>query len=288
MASQEESLEYLELRCRLKEDIRKKMKKNKLGSSINKALPFNYGSFFGPSQPAIAQRVIQESKSLFENPTMAAKSGSTKSNNAPKVTNELKSKVQMLKDSRDYSFLLSDDDAQRLPAPSKAAGVTLPPSNQQYSSNTGRKLLEDGEVIQKPIPRNKLVALHKPKPTLSKLQPSTEIPQSGKSKVMPTQANRQKQAAPPSNARKLKRRRDGAEAISMIRKMFGYNPNKYQDDDDTSDMEANFNDILREEKQSAKIAMKEDQEELRKIEEQERRERLRRQAKKRKLQMAQG
>ncbi|PHU28404.1 hypothetical protein BC332_00497 [Capsicum chinense] len=288
MASQEESLEYLELRCRLKEDIRKKMKKNELGSSINKALPFNYGSFFGPSQPAIAQRVIQESKSPFENPTLAAKSGSTKSNNAPKVTNELKSKVQMLKDNRDYSFLLSDDDAQRLPAPSKAAGVTLPPSNQQYSSNTGRKLLEDGEVIQKPIPRNKLVALHKPKPTLSKLQPSMEIPQSGKSKVMPKQANRQKQAAPPSDARKLKRRRDGAEAISMIRKMFGYNPNKYQDDDDTSDMEANFNDILREEKQSAKIAMKEDQEELRKIEEQERRERLRRQAKKRKLQMAQG
>uniref|UniRef100_A0A3Q7FCW9 Uncharacterized protein n=1 Tax=Solanum lycopersicum TaxID=4081 RepID=A0A3Q7FCW9_SOLLC len=30
-----------------------------------------------------------------------------------------------------------------------------------------------------------------------------------------------------------------------------YNPNRYQDEDDTSDMEANFDDILREEKRSA-------------------------------------
>ncbi|TMW91477.1 hypothetical protein EJD97_014296 [Solanum chilense] len=76
---------------------------------------------------------------------------------------------------------------------------------------------------------------------------------------------------------------DGAEAISMIRRMFRYNPNRYQDEDDTSDMEANFDDILREEKRSAKIAKKEDEEELRKIEEEERRERLRKESKKRKL-----
>lgn len=33
----------------------------------------SFGSFFGPSQPVIAQRVIQESKSLLENPDLAAK-----------------------------------------------------------------------------------------------------------------------------------------------------------------------------------------------------------------------
>ncbi|KAM3394618.1 protein SPT2 isoform X1 [Capsicum galapagoense] len=76
---------------------------------------------------------------------------------------------------------------------------------------------------------------------------------------------------------------DGEEAISMIRKMFGYNPNRYRDDDDDSDMEANFDEILKEERRSAKIAREEDEEELRKIEEEERRERLRKQAKKRKL-----
>ncbi|KAH6759138.1 Leucine-rich repeat family protein [Perilla frutescens var. frutescens] len=38
---------------------------------------FNYGSFFGPSQPIIAQRVIQESKSLLENPDLAARFSKT-------------------------------------------------------------------------------------------------------------------------------------------------------------------------------------------------------------------
>jgi len=33
----------------------------------------SYGSFFGPSQPVIAQRVIQESKSLLENQHLASK-----------------------------------------------------------------------------------------------------------------------------------------------------------------------------------------------------------------------
>lgn len=33
----------------------------------------SYGSFFGPSQPVIAQRVIQESKSLLENPHLASR-----------------------------------------------------------------------------------------------------------------------------------------------------------------------------------------------------------------------
>ncbi|XP_060215736.1 uncharacterized protein LOC132642681 [Lycium barbarum] len=271
-------------------------------------------------------------------------------------------KVQMLKRTRDYSFLLSDD--ADLPVPSRGSlshkasdgRVALPPSSKQYSStNTARKLLNDRQVHGKPIsgssqmqskllnqksvslckqtqlalgPNGKRVltpgvnstvtALHKPNP--SKLQPSIPrqslvqkkeiVLQSGKSKVMPKQAEpsyrpkpiMQKQTVPfsklpPKNAtRSLEDRRparkpmrhddDGAEAISMIiRRMFGYNPNRYRDDDDddTSDMEANFDDILREEKQSAKIAKEEDEEELRKIEEEERRERLRKQAKKRKL-----
>lgn len=399
----EELLEYLELRQRLKEDIRKQRKKeigsaNGLSREIKKALPRdNYGSFFGPSQPVITRRVIQESKSLLENPNLAAKvmksnhannkssaskhtgSKSGTNSNAPKVTNGLKTKVQMLKNTRDYSFLLSDD--AELPAPSKgsansATRVALSPSNRQSSSNTGRKLLNDRE-IRKPIPGSSQIqpkpltqnlaldsrkqvgsskgsgpgrplgpkavppkiisgpnskrvltpgvksnarALHKP--TSSKLHPSIprqslvqkkEILQSGISKVMPKQAEpsykpiMQKQTVPPSNSqikqlppknssRSLEDRRparkpvrhdeedDGAEAISsMIRGMFGYNPNRYQDEDDTSDMEANFDDILREEKRSAKIAKKEDEEELRKVVEEERRERLRKQAKKRKL-----
>ncbi|KAJ6930292.1 hypothetical protein NC652_013969 [Populus alba x Populus x berolinensis] len=95
----------------------------------------SYGSFFGPSQPVIAQRVIQESKSLLENQHLALRvsnsqhankrsssSSATGSKNGghrhvPKLKNELKSKVQKLKDTRDYSFLLTDD--AELPAPPK-------------------------------------------------------------------------------------------------------------------------------------------------------------------------
>uniref|UniRef100_A0A3Q7FCI5 Uncharacterized protein n=1 Tax=Solanum lycopersicum TaxID=4081 RepID=A0A3Q7FCI5_SOLLC len=164
----EELLEYLELRQRLKEGIRKQMKKelgsaNGLSGEIKKALPRdNYGSFFGPSQPVIAQRVIQESKSLLENPNLVAKvmksnhtnnkSSSSEHtrlesgtrNNAPEVNNGLKTKVQMLRNTRDYSFLLSDD--AELPVPPKA----LPPSTKQSSSNTGRKLRDD-HVVRKRI-----------------------------------------------------------------------------------------------------------------------------------------
>ncbi|XP_015063276.1 uncharacterized protein LOC107008661 isoform X2 [Solanum pennellii] len=401
----EELLEYLELRQRLKEGIRKQMKKelgsaNGLPGEIKKTLPRdNYGSFFGPSQPVIAQRVIQESKSLLENPNLVAKvmksnhtnnkSSSSEhtglksgtSNNAPEVNNGLKTKVQMLRNTRDYSFLLSDD--AELPVPPKGsllhkasvANSALPPSTKQSSSNTGRKLRDDhvvrkrilgssqmphrllsqksvsvskqtqlsldsrkqlgsskgsepgrplgvqpkiiggpnGKRVLTPCVKSTVPALHKS--TSSKLQPSIprqylvpkkEILQSGKSKVMPQQAEpsykqklimqKQIKQLPPKNAtRFLEDRRparkpmrheeeeDGAEAISMIRRMFRYNPNRYQDEDDTSDMEANFDDILREEKRSAKIAKKEDEEELRKIEEEERRERLRKESKKRKL-----
>ncbi|XP_075105927.1 uncharacterized protein LOC107801877 isoform X3 [Nicotiana tabacum] len=176
----QELLEYLELRQRLKEDIRKQRKKelgsvNGRSTEIKKALPRdNYGSFFGPSQPVIPQRVIQESKLLLENPNLAAKvlksnhandrssaseragSKSGTSSHAPKVTNGLKTKVQMLKSTRDYSFLLSDD--AELPASIKRffgdvedARLSLPPSSKQSLSNTRRKLLNDREV-RKPIP----------------------------------------------------------------------------------------------------------------------------------------
>ncbi|XP_040869713.1 protein SPT2 homolog isoform X6 [Glycine max] len=78
-----EEMEYLELRQKLKESIRKQMKKDSSANGTlrrdstdrNKnKLPYdNYGSFFGPSQPVIAQRVIQESKSLLENQHLASR-----------------------------------------------------------------------------------------------------------------------------------------------------------------------------------------------------------------------
>ncbi|WOL15311.1 hypothetical protein Cni_G24092 [Canna indica] len=68
---------------------------------------------------------------------------------------------------------------------------------------------------------------------------------------------------------------------SLIRGMFRYNPNKYAgDDEDDSDMEVGFDMIQKEERISSKIARKEDEEQLRLIEEEEERERRMRMKKK--------
>ncbi|XP_073265613.1 uncharacterized protein [Populus alba] len=188
-----EEMEYLELRKRIKEQIRKKMQKEH-GSALSKSqekkkkLPSdNYGSFFGPSQPVIAQRVIQEIKSLLENQHLALRvsnsqhankrsssSTATGSKNGghrhvPKLKNELKSKVQKLKDTRDYSFLLTDD--AELPAPTKepacqsfsalnsgscnfkAGSAQVQQKSKQPSSSSGRNIHGSHEE-RKPAFRN--------------------------------------------------------------------------------------------------------------------------------------
>ncbi|KAL9148161.1 hypothetical protein ABFS82_12G023900 [Erythranthe guttata] len=429
----EEQLEYLELRQRLKDKIRKQR-------GIATACPRgktntyrkdDYGSFFGPSQPVIAQRVIQESKSLLENPDLAARLSKPSHNHTnnnksrisapvrpksqpsyrPSATNGVKRKAEMLKSTRDYSFLLSDD--AEVPAPSRSPpprNVSTPKSDarpaqpQQRSKEAviqrGREV-SNGRDVRKPMPassqsraksvpekvgharklppdhsgtarkqlgsnsgsgpgrplvpknmpskspvrppaakaptavaRNTVVGrVQKPttpspmqsvvrKPTASNPPPGIRrpTPSSGQPSVSrrPVQKEYQetqrpnavaKQTLPPSSRDQMKRPvskppvrstsvdqrpkpapkrqlrdedSDGENAISMIRQMFRYNPNKFRDDDDVSDMEANFEDIQREEKRSAKIARKEDEEQLRLIEEEEKRERMR-MAKKRKM-----
>ncbi|PIN00349.1 hypothetical protein CDL12_27149 [Handroanthus impetiginosus] len=417
----QEELEYLSLRQRIKESIRKK-RKNDLGTANAGSHNDNYGSFFGPSRPVIAQRVIQESKSLLENPDLAARlsrlnrtknkssvsapvKSKPQSNHPPRVTNGLRKKVEMMKNTRDYSFLLSEDveaPASTRTAPPKsvsthksdAQSVQLLPRSKQVVNDRGRDVsdgrdrrkpvsgssqskpkVDPGKVAptrklsidsrkqlgnnngsgpgrplgpkgvpsKSPVPatlktappvaRNMVAATHKP--TSSSLQPGVRKPMPSNlpsSNHRPPPSNGQpshlkkssvprkeyqeaskpkmiaKQPLPPPREQlrrpppkvsargassderpKPKPKRpirdedsDDENAINMIRQMFGYNPNKFRDDDDDSDMEANFDDIMREERRSAKIARKEDEEQLRLIEEEERRERARL-AKKRKL-----
>ncbi|XP_073057952.1 uncharacterized protein [Primulina eburnea] len=422
----QDELEYLELRNRLKESIRKQMKKE-MGTansgSRDKANTYrkdNYGSFFGPSQPVIAQRVIQESKSLLENPNLAARIAKPKYDNnkssvttnvrskhqaslKTKVTTGLKKKVEMLKNTRDYSFLLSEDSevpmpvksppSRNVPAPKSEVHTTrllsnskrvvndrgrevsighehrkqllsssqtkvrpekidntsrLPAgSRKQLGSNSGSgpgrplgpKSVPSrsggpslGTKVTQSLAKNSVVGREKSnsstsvqsvvgKPSSSHIQsgvrkpipPSSqpslmknlslqrkEYQETSKPKIIPKQTlppsrNHVKQQSAKVSARstladvrpkaKIGRQpyadeSDDDKAINMIRKMFGYNPNKYRDADDDSDMEANFDDILREERRSEKIARREDEEELRKLEEEERRKHL---TKKRKL-----
>lgn len=127
-----EEIEYLEMRRRLKEKARQRLRKESAttvgNSQEKKKLPYdNYGSFFGPSKPVIARRVLEESRSILEtrsilakapSPNSASMKGPTSANGEakhnvrvqpPKGVNQLKTKVQKLKDTRDYSFLFSED-----------------------------------------------------------------------------------------------------------------------------------------------------------------------------------
>ncbi|XP_030468608.2 protein spt2 [Syzygium oleosum] len=433
-----EQMDYLEFRQTLKERIRKrKMKKEGASASQDRRkLPNdNYGSFFGPSKPVIAQRVIQESKSLLENQHLATrvlqsqyknqKSSSSTSTGSrpvvrdkiPKVIPAVKQKVQKLKDTRDYSFLLSDD--AELPAPAKqppsrntsastseARPAKMPlPSKQASGSNgripqnvrddrrpssvngqrtssmngqrtssmngqrppsingqrppsingqtngragptklssttksnsmlaadkrqlhnnnqngPGRPAMSNGLQQKKPVAitgktsqvakmsapvMSKPPAAKMPSPALKhNVQQRKDVGNPDKYKIAPRQpaaSTRPQMNKPPnqissavkSQDQKPKKKPirpfsddedDGEMAINMIRKMFRYNPQKYAGrDDDDSDMEANFDEIMKEEKRSAKIARKEDEEQQRLIEEEERREQMRKMAKKRKL-----
>ncbi|CAH8388219.1 unnamed protein product [Eruca vesicaria subsp. sativa] len=131
-----EELEYLELRQKIKESIRKKLGKGSVNAQSSqdrrmKKLPYNdFGSFFGPSRPVISSRVIQESKSLLENeiknsnqpkkrpaPTNSSGDRNASQEKRPKVVSAVKRKVETLKDTRDYSFLFSDD--AELPVPKR-------------------------------------------------------------------------------------------------------------------------------------------------------------------------
>ncbi|XP_065873600.1 uncharacterized protein [Euphorbia lathyris] len=440
-----ESQEYLELRKRIKEQIRKKLKKES-GSGVSKSQETkkkssdNYGSFFGPSQPVIAQRVIQESKSLLENPHLIFKTPTPHS---------LKSKVQKIKDTRDYSFLLSDDaelPAAIKPPVSQNASVSrseagtpqMPQKSKQPSGNSARDI-RNGREEGKPIPTNghmhsksgsykssstsrhsstsvdsrgqlqntsatghgrpvssmdgrrqapsknatgpgrpvesmdirrhsqsnngsgpgrpvvsmdrrrqlesnrngpvrpfggpkrgpsqaPLITGEKKtyapgrkdilppdrKPLPSKMQPSISKQEverrlllqerknlsmqkhsvaSSKSQIskpvkqLPSRPQMQDPRLKRKSSRPFDDEDEDMKALSMIRQMCRVNRyrNQVDDDEDLSDMEANFEDIMREEKRSAKIARKEDEEQLRLIEEEERQERMRKLAKKRKL-----
>ncbi|KAL1559548.1 protein SPT2 isoform X2 [Salvia divinorum] len=421
----QEELDYLAIRQKLKESIRKKMKKDAGTANptsrykVNASRKDNYGSFFGPSQPVIAQRVIQESKSLLENPDLAARMCKTsqkekktyvsapvssKFQALPNVKNGLKKKVEMLKNTRDYSFLLSEDaevpaslkgppprnasapksDAQSaelmqrsrlvvngrvrevssgcdgrkpmLPCSQSKSKVGMDKltlankssaeSRKQFGNKSGSgpgrplgpKVVPSKSSVPvtakstQPVTKNIISGVRKP--TSSPLQPGARRPvpsnlHSGNNR--PTSSHGQpsalrrpvqkkdyhgttkpkvisKQSLPSSKVQtkispqrhpprvpsrderpkaKLKRQlrdedSEGADAINLIRQMFGYNPNRFRDDDDTGNMEANFDDIMREEKRSSRIANQEDEEQRLLNEEEERRERMR-QAKKRKM-----
>ncbi|CAN6232768.1 unnamed protein product [Urochloa humidicola] len=133
--------EILSLRERLKEEIRRKNAamaagtcKARCSSSVNQTMmppaKDGYGTFFGPSKPVLARRVIDEgcSSIMKERQNVPSRkgsqfvskvqSGAAKNLQKPKLVSEEKRKVDALRENRDYSSLFSDD--ADIPQPTKA------------------------------------------------------------------------------------------------------------------------------------------------------------------------
>ena len=130
MAVTNEELEFLETRKLLKEQIRKQNCSHHLWelSNSDHHKTKTFGSFFGPSQPSIAPRVIHESKSKLQTqiPQHRAISADTLLSAMDNRT-----KVQRLRQTRDYSFLFSDDNNLTPPVSSATPAQASVPSTKQ-------------------------------------------------------------------------------------------------------------------------------------------------------------
>ncbi|CAN7068357.1 unnamed protein product [Brassica oleracea var. botrytis] len=201
---------FLEFRQRIKESIRNKTQNgNDLAPTSDsmprkRKLPYEFGSFFGPSQPGIASRVLQESKPLLKDELLATKaldSIQTKNKSSCPASaleaNELKRKAKELKESRDYSFLFSDDaelpvSIKEPPSSLKAPVPKSRPSSRGNhsrpgSSTKGQPHTKPGSAInsqthkpssklrpQRPDPTRKSVMDHRKKPHSSSKPLSTD------------------------------------------------------------------------------------------------------------------
>lgn len=99
--------EFLGLRQQLKEAIRMRNQGISTITETVKKLPYDNfgGSFFGPSEPTIAKRVIQESKNLasIKLNDLLTKNQKYSTGESSVKAIEVKQKIQQLKISRDYA-----------------------------------------------------------------------------------------------------------------------------------------------------------------------------------------
>ncbi|KAG6789450.1 hypothetical protein POTOM_005548 [Populus tomentosa] len=148
MAVTKEELEFLETRKLLKEQIRKRNCSHHLSelSNSDHHKTKTFGSFFGPSQPSIAPRVIQESKSKLQThiPQHRAVSAGILLSAMDNRT-----KVQRLRQTRDYSFLFSDDNNLTPPVYSATPAQASVPSTKHYADVKGLRKFSDPKLKPK-------------------------------------------------------------------------------------------------------------------------------------------
>ncbi|XP_061956004.1 uncharacterized protein LOC133677851 [Populus nigra] len=301
MAVTKEELEFLETRKLLKEQIRKQNCSHHLSelSNSDHNTTKTYRSFFGPSQPSIAPRVIQESKSKQQTqiPQHRAVSADILLSAMDNQT-----KVQRLRQTRDYSFLFSDDNNLTPPVSSATPAQASVPSSKHYTNVKGLRKFNDPKlnpkqpalacslkpltnkgVMEKTPSRMSLQyqCTDKRKPIVKAVHPTKQLV---KPHEMTNKRVRDNISSSVSNLQDHcpKKRRlsdeeddcEGEKALLIIRKMFNTKRFASRDDRDIK-MEASFGDITKEEKRSERLGRKEDREQLRLLEENARRQRMR-------------
>lgn len=183
----------------------------------------------------------------------------------------------------------------------KTLAADHPKTQRRHSSSNNGSLQQQRRVVSKDVPikinqagashKKETSSVQKPAPVEKQIRPPPPKPKAliSQSEIQPPPKNSARER-PLDNCQEKKRRRHNNnnnddihidDPIGEIRKLLRYNPRKYadyDDDDDDSNMVASFDDIMREEKRSAKIGRKEDEEEFRKRKA-ERKERLKKKAK---------
>ncbi|GLJ37004.1 hypothetical protein SUGI_0749720 [Cryptomeria japonica] len=240
-----ERQEYIQRRQKLKELERLKLKekytgiygrkteslKNESGNQNSrngennkrKCLPNdNFGSFFGPTQPVIARRVMEETRAKLEtahfsakvskeapepkkSSTAAAKSSRTaaKSSTAaantkavfkkkPVAINEAMKKAQQLKAARDYSFLFSDDIENPAPERQQASESRNAASSRPKNCQPKQVVMKNSMEIKK-APLSKSILEIKKAPLSKSISHATQFKSMGSSsRQMPTKGDPQK------------------------------------------------------------------------------------------------
>ncbi|KAJ6964497.1 hypothetical protein NC652_002685 [Populus alba x Populus x berolinensis] len=194
------------------------------------------------------------------------------------VSVDSRTKVQRLRQTRDYSFLFSDDNNLTPPVSSATPAQASVPSTKHYADVKGLREFNDPKLKPKQ-PAALACSILKPltnKRVMEKItsRMSLQYPCTDKRKLIVKAVHPTKQLAG-SNDRKGPRRPNDATLNPKQPVKPHEMTNKRVRDDRNTKMEASFGDITREEKRSERLGRKEDREQLRLSEENLRHQRMR-------------
>ncbi|KAM7254165.1 hypothetical protein ACFE04_031847 [Oxalis oulophora] len=314
----DQTLDFLKLRQTLKDNIRKKIfnKGTDCSSKQNSNRNDNNGSFFGPSETIILSSSVIHNRALVLAKHQSRKAISSSlwkktpeaSNNSimqeirkiqdsksktsssiwsEKIPRVLKPNKKELKEARDYSSLFADEPepvivpTQRVEV--KKVVKEIPKKQQPPVVVASKKHMEQSAVVRKVVERqvsskdtNLAMQQQKVEVQHPKKKPRIQKNEDEKSTTSTTLKKKQPRRASDNHSNDPN---EDLKALMMIRKMF--NTERYANaDDDDRNMVVGFNEILKEEKRSARIGRKEDAKELELIIEEEKRERERKISKK--------